>query len=317
MRASELPCRIIVESPFTQRHLVSYGIAACAADTGRWLLVRPVTSPNFSSIVRGFFRVSELENMTQYITRDECEELRACCLSDNPARDFDKLYRRKFFIVEGDEEDESDYLHARERFEKCRTDILAVLKPSSSLTSIDWTWPKGRRNGSIEPALDAALREFEEETGVSTEDMTIVTREPISEFYRSNNGRVYETQCWVGLLPTEVEPPPVHTVGEIAERRWFSPDEVRALFEPNERGTPLSHSSRVSHFDRFVDALEFYMSCSGQAWPGVQTESDASKRDSQNGDSDRGESETEISETEISEEVDDVEIGSEKIDKAT
>lgn len=258
-----LPRRIVVDSPYTSRHLLSYGIAACAADTGRWLLVRPTTSPNFSCILRGFFRVSDLENMVLYITRTECEEMSACCNIEDErcrAEAFRALYTSKF-AIEG-KKDEIDYAYAFERFEQCRKEIAERIKNSSTeRPEIDWTWPKGRRNGATESTRDAALREFREETGLDSKDLIVVTQEPIGEFYRSNNGRIYETQCWVAVLPREVPPPPVTEVGEIAERRWFSVDELCKMFAPTGAGTPLSHSSRLTHFQSFIGALTVSRNC--------------------------------------------------------
>lgn len=259
-----LPSRIVVDSPFTTRHLLSYGIAACAADTGRWLLVRPTTSPNFSSLVRGFYRVSDIGNMVRYITREEWSELYACCLVDGEQereRAFRALYLTKFPIKTS--EDESDFAYALERFEQCRLSIRYSLEncPVQDHPEIDWTWPKGRRNGPEESALDAAMREFYEETGLDAKDLIVVTREPIGEFYRSNNGRIYETQCWVALLPREVQPPPVIEVGEISDRRWFSADELRSLFTSDDAGTPLGQSSRLAHFESLVAALSDSQNC--------------------------------------------------------
>jgi len=255
-----LPTRIIVNSPFSQRHLISYGLAVFALDTRRWLLVRPLTTPNFSSIVRGFYRVSELKNMTKHIVHVERESLLTCLRAKDSAKEFENLYARLFALHAPEEaaEDARDRAYALQRFLDARRELLSALESDECAAVIEWTWPKGRRNGANETNLETAVREFEEESGISSRDIHIITNEPLVEFYKSNNGRVYETQCWVGVVEREAQLPPITAVGEIGDRRWIDEDEITRMFSPIEGDMNLSHSSRLAHFEAFKRAIDVY-----------------------------------------------------------
>lgn len=260
--------RIIVASSFSQRPIISYGIALCCLSTNKWLLVSPSTTPNFAGLIRGYYRECDLENIVKYITLKEREIYLSACNSKNPAEEFSKIYSNFFEDFKYNENMKiipptkeecikksripcNEYDYALVRF-ILSLDIVKkiILDESGPGITPEWTWPKGRRSLPNENTLTAALREFEEETGISSELINIISPNPISNSYRSNNGRIYETQCWVATIRDEINVSQPTRAGEIGERKWMSDDEIRNLFEPQEyNDISLNHASRYAHFE--------------------------------------------------------------------
>lgn len=269
------PNRIIVASSFSQRPIISYGIALYCISTEKWLMVSPSTTPNFAGLVRGYYRECELENIIKYITNNEKQIFLNACNAENPAKEFSIIYSKFFEDYKYNENIEiicptkeesiqksripcNEYEYALSRFILSIENIKkTILNENGPGIPQEWTWPKGRRSLPNENTLTAALREFEEETGISSNLITIISTNPISNSYRSNNGRIYETQCWVASIQDEINVNQPTKAGEIGERRWLSDDEIRNLFEPLEKNDiSLNHASRYAHFETICRTLK-------------------------------------------------------------
>lgn len=59
-----------------------------------------------------------------------------------------------------------------------------------------WEFPKGRKD-KYEGALEAALREFREETGIATNEFELIDTPPILEMYKGTDGNVYYNRYFV------------------------------------------------------------------------------------------------------------------------
>jgi 8-oxo-dGTP pyrophosphatase MutT (NUDIX family) len=67
-------------------------------------------------------------------------------------------------------------------------------------TETEWEFPKGRRNFQ-EKDLDCALREFEEETGISKKNITIIENIlPFEEMFIGSNHKSYKHKYFLGYI---------------------------------------------------------------------------------------------------------------------
>ena len=71
----------------------------------------------------------------------------------------------------------------------------------------EWEFPKGRKNKD-EMDLECALREFEEETGISKDKLTIFDNiEPVYETINGSNGKQYKIIYYIGVMnDNEIKP---------------------------------------------------------------------------------------------------------------
>ena len=78
------------------------------------------------------------------------------------------------------------------------TDIIKLSK--TSWTETEWEFPKGRRNQK-EKDLDCALREFQEETGIDRNKITIIENIlPFEEIFIGSNHKAYKHKYFLGAL---------------------------------------------------------------------------------------------------------------------
>lgn len=103
-----------------------------------------------------------------------------------------------------------------------------------------WVIPKGRMNTMEEP-LDAALREFEEEVGISRELLMTYDHEPIEETYTGLDNKIYRTVYFLGYLdnykltssltPKLVTSMRMSLNSEIQKVDWFTYDEAKKIVD--------------------------------------------------------------------------------------
>jgi ADP-ribose pyrophosphatase YjhB (NUDIX family) len=95
----------------------------------------------------------------------------------------------------------------------------------------EWGWPKGRRNIN-EPDLKCALREFSEETGMDTTDVSVLTNmKPFEEVFTGCNNVRYRHVYYLALQTTQVTPEMTNKqiaiqAQEIRKVKWCDYDTV-------------------------------------------------------------------------------------------
>lgn len=87
----------------------------------------------------------------------------------------------------------------KEKMEEITFDLDYVLANTKSLYhETEWGWPKGRRNIN-ESDVQCALREFSEEAGVPTNDVSLVNMKPFEEVFQGCNNVRYKHVYFVGV----------------------------------------------------------------------------------------------------------------------
>jgi len=72
-----------------------------------------------------------------------------------------------------------------------------------------WLFPKGRKH-LIETELDCSLREFEEETLISKDNLTVLPIKPLEEFFFGFDGKYYRTVYFTAYIPYHLIPKNVY-----------------------------------------------------------------------------------------------------------
>lgn len=122
-----------------------------------------------------------------------------------------------------------EYEKSRRRFVECIDDVRRYI-PSikSPKEEPEWTFPKGRpQSGESDRAC--AIREFEEETGMSREHIHILSEHPYRELYTGTNGIVYENHLYLAstiIQQVGVDSSNEIQCAEVSDVKWISPEEA-------------------------------------------------------------------------------------------
>ena len=119
----------------------------------------------------------------------------------------------------------------------------------------EWGFPKGRHNNN-ENDIYCALREFEEETGISAQEISLVQNlAPYSEIFMGSNYKCYLHKYYVALCNN------AHNynmegfqTAEVSKMQWTTFDEAVKLFRPYnlERIKTLSVINRLLTASAFI-----------------------------------------------------------------
>lgn len=108
-----------------------------------------------------------------------------------------------------------------------------------------WKFPKGHKNFPDEDEVDAAVREFKEETGIEISRTAVIASTSFTEqyFYERKKNKPDEQSViikkvntfWLGQVANHGSPVPEVLLGtkEFIEYRWASNQEVLALLPEN------------------------------------------------------------------------------------
>lgn len=227
-----LPDRRIVFSPFHRRRIVSYGTIVYCPSSHRWLLVRTRWSYAFTTVMSGAFQKSDIPVIMSHLTLEELLLLKQMV---HGSVDW-KNYR---LGMSDDERFLTQWDLVRPHFMR--------LTSQPKTTSTAWTFPKGRLEANESP-YKCALREYEEETGLSASSLGVpIVSDIITETYMSFDRYVYETKCWIFSLHASAPEPVLSQPadGEIAERKWCSMEEAQKLLSPSKYAMLLQAKSRI------------------------------------------------------------------------
>jgi ADP-ribose pyrophosphatase YjhB (NUDIX family) len=218
--------RLVVDSPFAARPIVSHGLQIQALNTGRWAIVQRKHSAEYIMLLRGSYRRSHLSVLLPSITQREADRVRAA-LNNPPV----------FAEVASDElrmlpsEIEYGYSRLRENHQLI-TDLLNKFDHTNN--TLQWTWPKGQIEFSNcstrETPLACALREAAEELEIDL-PLPVVTGTTFNSIVsKTPCGRVIEVRSLYYAIPEEIpleKPHPNHP--EVTDRKWVSSDELAIL----------------------------------------------------------------------------------------
>jgi 8-oxo-dGTP pyrophosphatase MutT (NUDIX family) len=188
--------------------ITSYGIVVFRAGLEgiEYLMIRRKNSFGYIDFIRGKYSPYNLNQLISIIDEMSVQEKQQILTlpfdtllsemwgenssNNNQYRIEESMSRKKFELLkEGITIDNCFYT---------LTDIINLSKTSWSET--EWEFPKGRRNQK-EKDLDCALREFEEETGIDKNKITIIENLlPFEEIFIGSNHKAYKHKYFLGAL---------------------------------------------------------------------------------------------------------------------
>lgn len=216
--------RVIIETPFYQKKIRSYGLIVYALNTNRCIVVQRKHSAEFIIIICGHYRKSYLCLLLKWITDQEIIFLQNLfTLTQNQ-------FNQQLLDLGLDQ---ADLNYAYIQWNQNNYIIQQFINnlTHTSYNTLNWTWPKGRLNvDDYETGYMCALREFEEEVEMTLPDPLYVSTTFINlNMIKTINNKLIETYCWLYVIQDEIELPLLVNHKEVMQRQWISLEEAVQL----------------------------------------------------------------------------------------
>ena len=215
--------RLIINTPFIERSIISYGLIVYAKQTQTWAVIQRKHSVEFLLYIRGSYKISQLPLLLSKITPEE-KDMVLNCLSD--------INYCKNIFLNVVKMSKNDWEYASLRLtETSHIALLIIMACDVSKNELAWNWPKGRIHISSkrETPMACARREFNEEVEVVLTQPLYISDKYISEILRTSSGRVIEARYWIYIIENEIAMPELHEHPEVSARRWVTTDECYNL----------------------------------------------------------------------------------------
>ena len=187
--------------------ITSYGIILFRSSTNglQFLMINRKDSFGYIDFVRGKYSVYNI-NHTQNIIDEMSNNEKKIILSEP----FTRLWRNMWGDVLNAQKYRSEESSSAKKFEQISNGLIVegekidlkyfVDRSTTSWGETEWEFPKGRRNFE-EKDIDCALREFEEETGISSNFITIIENVlPFEEIFIGTNHKSYKHKYFLAYI---------------------------------------------------------------------------------------------------------------------
>ena len=215
--------------------ITSYGIIAFTYidDKLHYLMIRRKNSYGYIEFVRNKYSFRHIDQLQDIIDEMTIQEKHDILFSNfekifwTRSQDHLYLFKKILQLREG-----------VKLFDQNKTIRLHEFVNSSKTNWVEqeWEFPKGRKNAK-ETDLDAAVREFEEETGIPAGSIDLVENmQPIEELFMGSNLKTYKHKYFVAFIDTQNGANPIdltqYQKGEVSKIVWKSYDECIDIIRP-------------------------------------------------------------------------------------
>ncbi len=211
--------------------IISYGIIVYTKkeNTIKYLMIRRKDSVGYIDILRGkyilYFK-KYLQNIINVMTNEEKENL----LKKNFKELWDNMWGKNSSIQYRNEEKNAEkkleFLKLGINTNNSNYTLESLIEESNtSWEENEWGFPKGRKNYQ-EKDLYCALREFEEETGISKSKIDIISNLfPLEEIFIGSNFKCYKHKYYLAYLKDSNIDLNNFQKSEVSKLEWKTKDE--------------------------------------------------------------------------------------------
>lgn len=224
--------------------ITSIGIIAYRKDHDavRYLFICRKDTFGYVDFIRGKYKLnmkSYIQNIFNEMTIQEKKRILTAATDNSVTFDnmWSDLWGDKVGIQYRGEEKVS-----REKFEMIKEgvgfgngsfNIASIVDASTTAwTSPEWGFPKGRRNYN-ERDINCALREFEEETGLSSKGLKVLQNlQPYEETFTGSNYKSYKHSYFVAEAYECIPTNEGHQESEVSAVKWMTFNEAMDAIRP-------------------------------------------------------------------------------------
>ena len=216
---------------FNFEHLVNLDKLNFYKDKIKFLMIRRKHSLNYIEFIRGRYNKTDIKKLTKMFELMSPEEINSI---DN--LDFSTLWNNLWKKTSNHKIYQKEYQKSSKSFEYLKnTNILSnLIKIKPKYNTPEWGFPKGRRN-SFEKNMECAMREFNEETYMETDDYIILNNIfSIQENYIGTNNIEYRHIYYLAVSSSDTN---ITTLSfsqnyEIGKIAWLNWEEALTLIRP-------------------------------------------------------------------------------------
>ena len=228
----------LITAPFASLEGGVLNERRCKNTKGRleYLMIRRKDSFGYIDFLRGKYspyNIHQIQNMINEMTTDEKQNILT--------EPFDVLWRQMWGDITKSQYRNEEYTSLK-KLELLRTGVFIndklitlshlVFQSNTFWHETEWEFPKGRRD-SKEKDLDCALREFEEETGISKSKITIVENVmPFEEIFIGTNHKSYKHKYFLAYMNDNNASLSNYQKNEVSKLEWKSCDECLESIRP-------------------------------------------------------------------------------------
>tara|TARA_A100001015_G_scaffold306946_1_gene402029 strand:+ start:488 stop:1180 length:693 start_codon:yes stop_codon:yes gene_type:complete len=202
----------------------------------KYLMICRKDSLGYIDFIRGKYLLNDKKHILNLINEMTIGE-KQCLISKNFSDLWSELWGERLGLQYKNEEK-----IAREKFEFLKKGIkldydkeynlVSLIELSStSWTTPEWGFPKGRRNNK-EKDITTAIREFEEETGISRYKINIITNLcPMSEIFMGSNLKSYLHKYYLANIKEKNIKSHIQQ-SEVSDLKWLNLEECINKIRP-------------------------------------------------------------------------------------
>ena len=205
-------------------------------DKYKYLMLRRKDSFGYIDFIRGKYNVNNIIQVQNIIDEMSLEEKhRLLNLSFNNL--WCKLWLERYLQHKNEEiSSEKKFNHLRNKTEDDAESLSKMISNSNTeWLDPEWEFPKGRRNLN-ETDLDCALREFEEETGISKDELIIIENLlTFEETFIGSNNKAYKHKYFLATLSQDIDNYNLdyYQKAEVSKLEWKTLEECLTAIRPN------------------------------------------------------------------------------------
>ena len=220
--------------------ITSYGIILfrCSQDGIQYLMLRRKNSFGYIDFIRGKYvqnNIEHLQNLFNEMSIQEREDIRT--------NNFDTLWKNMWGETHLGSQYKSEEAASQKKFDLLKVGISVTKEEIYTLDKLidlctskwketEWEFPKGRRNYQ-EKDLECALREFEEETGISKKDLTVIENVmPFEEVFIGSNHKSYKHKYFLAYSDKNNDMLQNYQLSEVSKLEWKSLEECLESIRP-------------------------------------------------------------------------------------
>jgi 8-oxo-dGTP pyrophosphatase MutT (NUDIX family) len=219
--------------------ITSYGIILFRfSDKGiQYLMIRRKDSFGYIDFIRGKYvpnNHEQLQNIFNEMSILEREKILTL--------DFETLWKTMWGIEDSSNQYKGEEIASQKKFDLLKNGFLInnelvtlerlINDSNTDWKETEWEFPKGRRNYQ-EKDLDCALREFEEETGLSKKDIKIIENiMPFEEVFIGSNHKSYKHKYFLAYTEKIEDNLQNYQQTEVSKMDWKTLEECLESIRP-------------------------------------------------------------------------------------
>ena len=219
--------------------ITSYGIILFRPSSQgiQYLMIRRKDSFGYIDFIRGKYLQNNLEQLQHIFNEMSVHER-----SKIKNNDFDTLWKMMWGETNIGSQYKGEELASQKKFDALKYGIqnsktlitlnLLIDNATTNWNETEWEFPKGRRNYQ-EKDLDCALREFEEETGLSKKDINVIENLlPFEEIFLGSNHKSYKHKYFLAYTDKYIDVLQNYQKSEVSKIEWKTLEECLISIRP-------------------------------------------------------------------------------------